>query len=115
MNAAKERISLLNCLLSYNTKITDLESSLAKFRWDSEELVKLENKHLKNILNRYINGTLSLNEIEDWANAIECRDDIDYSSFIEIIHELANPLLHSELTEFRAREILNLLRTKKEI
>jgi hypothetical protein len=77
--------------------IEELKFSLAKFSWDSEEdLVILKRKHLLIMLYRFLRGELSSLDLEDWAEAIECREDIafeePYQKLIgEIIFKLANP------------------------
>ena len=56
-------------------------------------------KVLIHILNQY----LSASDLENWANAIECREDIIYETegedFINnIIFDLANPILNAPIS-----------------
>ena len=40
----------------------------------------LKKQQIVNILRRYFNGQLSSLDVENWANAIEGREDIEYES-----------------------------------
>ena len=62
-------------------------------------------------VNRFLAGRTSAIEVENWANAIEGRDDIGFEPaneqlLRELVHELANPLLTQPLTRERAIELL---------
>ena len=86
-----------------------LTHELSQFKWDSEkELVLLTKQHILRILQLFLAGQIKISEIEDWANAIECREDIgrEKSSkdlINEIMHELANPELTTHLSKARAK------------
>lgn len=109
------RIELLNSLLEFNKSLSKILPALNSFSWDSEQtLVILQRQHLANILQRYLNGKLSAADVENWANAIECREDIvEQGEFEEIldrvIFDLANPLLSRPLSPDSAQEYLTLL------
>lgn len=80
-------------------------SRLAEFPWDSEsELVLLTPESFCHILSLFKQGSLSASEVEDWANALEGRDDVDFATVQarELLHELANPLLTQALSGERA-------------
>jgi hypothetical protein len=54
-------------------------------------------------LNKYINDALSAEQIREWAEATEFRDELDYEAecrelLIEVLYELANPYLTQPLT-----------------
>lgn len=75
------------------------------FAWDSEsELIRLTSKDFYHVLSLYKQGSLSVAEVENWANALECRDDVGFASeqARELLHELANPLLTQPLSSERA-------------
>ncbi|MGK7946046.1 MAG: hypothetical protein AB4058_16410 [Microcystaceae cyanobacterium] len=109
------RHQLLNTLLKFEQPLSDTLNSLNNFSWDSEEvLVSLNKEHLINILQRYLQGELSLTDVENWANAIEGREDIEYEeNYEEILEEilfvLANPLLSKPLSSHSAQDYLNQL------
>jgi tRNA(His) 5'-end guanylyltransferase len=100
------RTSALESLLSLDASLVEAQAALSAFPWDSDkELVSLESRHLVSALTRYVNDELNERQIEEWANAIECREDIafDASTARECLHELANPLLEQPLTKIRAQ------------
>ena len=99
------RVATLTALVRATVPIHEATSRLAEFPWDSEsELVTLDADDFRNILSLYKLGSLSATEVEDWANALECRDDVGISSVKtrELLHELANPLLTTPLSIERA-------------
>ncbi|NCR39110.1 MAG: hypothetical protein GPJ21_04135 [Microcystis aeruginosa W13-11] len=76
---------------------------LKTFPWDSSEaIITLKKEHLLDILDRHLNNALSATDLESWADAIECREDITYETDYEdlindIIFDLANPTLNDPL------------------
>ena len=103
-----ERKKALEALLGFERPVEQLRTALAMFSWDSDtELAFLSVGHAANILNRFVTGRTSAGEIENWANAVEGRDDIGFESsneqlLRELVHELANPLITQPLTRERA-------------
>lgn len=96
----------LENLLNLNAPLKEVQEALSAFPWDSnEELVALQPHHLAIALSKYLNGELSEEEIEAWANSIESREDISVEATInrECLHELANPLLTQPLNPVRAQ------------
>ena len=106
------RVELLNSLLKFEQPLSEILPLLNSFEWDSEkELILLNKRHIVEIIQRYLDGKLSSSEVEDWANAIEGREDIEYERDCEqmiddAIYELANPLLTRSLSADSAREWL---------
>jgi hypothetical protein len=103
----KDRMELLQQLVNFSMPLPAIVSSLSQMEWDSEPLVTLSHQAVKNVLQRYIAHEFNGKDIEDWANAIEGRDDISFESnseniIGEILFELANPLLTQPLSEQRA-------------
>jgi hypothetical protein len=102
-----DRTAALNSLVELAVPLPVALSRLGKYPFDSEvALVELRNAHIVGCLQRFVSGELSAAQVGSWANAVECRDDIDlaqYSLAREAIHELANPLLTQPLTQLRAQ------------
>ena len=102
-----DRTSALNALINFESPVPTVLEQLGRYPFDSEVgLVELRSTHIAATLERFIIGELGASEIESWANAIECRDDIELaqnSQAREAIHELANPLLTQPLTKLRAQ------------
>ena len=77
--------------------------SLSSFPFDSEPIISIKREHLMSILSDYIAGNITDVNVEEWANAVEARDDIAFESDVnsvggQIVHDLANPLLSGPLT-----------------
>lgn len=103
-----ERIKALRDLIELREPIPAAISHLRRFPWDSDaELVTLRGNDLIRILDAYLDGELSNSEVEEWAEAVEGRDDIGYepqqrSVLRQIIFELANPLLTTPIEPAQA-------------
>ncbi|MGK7923827.1 MAG: hypothetical protein AB4290_00995 [Spirulina sp.] len=104
------RSQLLESLLACDRDLDKTLLALNELGWDSEEpLAILNRQHILSILNRYLTTELSSSEVENWANAVECREDISYEKDFEmlidrLIQELANPLLYHPLSTAIAKE-----------
>jgi hypothetical protein len=104
-----ERIQALRDLIEFREPIAVTINRLRRFPWDSDtELATLTRNDLIRILDAYLAGKLSDADVEEWAEALEGRDDIGYESqqgdvLREIIFELANPLLTTPIEPAQAR------------
>jgi hypothetical protein len=111
------RIQLLNSLLEFDKPPTEIVPALNSFSWDSKQpLITLQRQHIVNILQGYLNGKFSASDVENWANAIEGREDIaqedDFKDILnEVIFALANPLLSRPLSPNSAQKYLAQLET----
>lgn len=109
------RETTLRCLLEFSTSINDLRSQLEQHKWDcATPLVVLKAEHINSVLSRFSSGDLSENEVEEWANLLELRDDISFdeenkNAIKSVLYELANPYLTYPLTTSRARHLSALL------
>ena len=94
--------------------LQNLSEDLREIGWDSPEgeVANLTTLHIISILNRYLNGNLTEQQIENWANLVEMREDITFGAtedeerVIDAIHELANPALEGALTHASAKQII---------
>lgn len=112
----QDRKDLLKTIISFEAPadLPGLKASLAEYEWDSEELVQLTKQDIISILNRFLSSELSAKQVEDWADAIDMRDDVAFGDSgdedtIYIVSELANPV--SPLTRGFAEELLEELQT----
>lgn len=99
------RTATLDALVKITMPISEAISRLAEFPWDSDaELVNLAPEDFHHVLSLFKQGSLSVVEVENWANALECRDDVGISAPLvqELLYELANPLLTQPLSSERA-------------
>ena len=105
------RIEVLDALLNLRKPFTEISEALIQFPWNSEELLILEVPQIRRVLEQYLSGEVSESFVEDWANLIECRDDIgfdkkDNNLIKELMHALANPHLTGRLTHNRAKFLI---------
>jgi len=108
------RKQVLESLIGFNDDLGKTRRRLANFSWDSVEKVTLTADHIRAVLERLINGQLSEREVEDWADLIECREDIAYeekmaAAIKQVVFELANPVLSGALNPEKARGLLSKL------
>ena len=66
-------------------------------------------QNIASIASRYIAGELSASEVEEWADLIECRDDVGFGSddLKETVHRLANQAIDGALTRAMAKAIVD--------
>jgi hypothetical protein len=96
------REAILLSLIRFDASIPKLRAELASLIWDSDPVVTLSRRDIAAILERFATGKIDALTVEDWANLVECRQDIDFEAGCEdvihaAIHDLANPLLSGEL------------------
>lgn len=64
------------------------------------------------ILERYLQNELTADDVAAWANALASREDIDFAVaeddgvLLDILDELANPLIEGELTPEKAKDLI---------
>ena len=104
------RSAQLNELLAFDRPLAEVLSAVSALGWDATDTsVTLAAHHIVNILKRFLAGQLTVTQVEAWANAVECREDIAYvpgSLVGAALHELANPLLTCPLTEHTAHQLV---------
>ena len=109
------REEIIKNLLRNTSNISQSIVELKTIPWDCENpIADLNSSHVIGILNAFINGEISSQLVEDWANAVECRDDIQYNTESvvgEILNEIANPLLFEQITINSALNLISRLST----
>lgn len=110
------RVESLQSLLKLDQPLSQILPFLNAFGWDSDrEFVDLKRQHIITMLRRYLSGELSESCVEDWANAMEGREDVGYENgfedlLSEVIYKLANPLLtHSLSKDFAKNQLEQLI------
>jgi len=102
-------------LVTLSEQVNAICSELSNLGWDSNyDLVIFKKNHALSVLWRLLEGEISPSQVEEWANAIEGREDIGFDNehanvLQEFIYELANPSLTRALTISSAREWLSRL------
>jgi hypothetical protein len=93
--------------------LPDAVAQLRSFPWDADqELVTLGPAALQAVLERTLGGELSAQQLEDWANAVEGRDDIAFEpqAMVDLVAEVANPVLYEPLTTDTVLDLLGRLK-----
>jgi hypothetical protein len=98
-----DRKELVQALVRYELPIEPVLERLATFGFDSTPLVTLRAKDVVAMLSRYLEGELTAEQVTDWADQLEVRDDVEaeapYRDQIkEWIFQLANPNLTEGVT-----------------
>jgi hypothetical protein len=98
------RTTALKNLIALRAPVGEAIQALREFPWDSEqELVQLTSAATLSILHRFIEGELSAADIQEWADALEVRDDVGLEAaneegLRELIFEIATPELSEPFT-----------------
>ena len=110
-----DSINILESLVLLSKPLTEISDELSKLDWDykAESYVVLA-KRVSSVLHRYVSGELSSDDVEGWANLIECREDLEFESSKEkelenTIYRLANPVLEGEITPELCRQLISKL------
>ena len=110
-----DEIGILLDLVHFKNNIDTLKNMLSQIGFDSEtELVSMSRDDIAEILQRSLDKKISFLELEEWANLIECREDIGFEDekTQEMIFKLANPYLYGKLDEKQVLSYLNELDEK---
>ena len=105
-----DEIGILLDLVHFKNNIDTLKNMLSQIGFDSEtELVSMSRDNIVEILQRSLDKKISFLELEEWANLIECREDIGFEDkkTQQMIFKLANPYLHGKLDEKQVLSYLN--------
>ena len=107
-----ERLAAVEDLLRFAIPLEMSARRLMTFPWDYVGVgVSFHAGHVISVLQRVLDGTISVDQVEEWANMIECREDVDISGGPEgwtgrTLHELANPPLFGAFSCERAKVLL---------
>jgi len=110
-----DRKALLAHLVRLERPLAPILERLGEFGWDSDqELLEVTASDITNVLQAYANEKVSGEEIEEWANALECREDLKMKGEVKnAIHFLANPLLNEPLSRQVALKLIHSLNNEK--
>lgn len=108
------RKSILKNLIQLDRPLDTIQNELIKYGWDSDELIILKKYDLKLILEKYLEGLISNDSLDLWANIIEGRDDIGFDKIDdkvinEVIFILANPDISMRLTKENVKKLIEKL------
>jgi hypothetical protein len=112
-----KRETLLRSLIKRERPTNGIVKELAQFPWDSEtalQTVTVEDG--VSVLRRFLIGELNATDLEDWANAIEGREDLEYGSgprgqvLKRVIVEMANPTMYRQIDRSTVQDWLTVLK-----
>lgn len=98
-----DRTEALLDLIRLRRPTAEARRRLQAFPWDSDtDLVLLTPADLRRVLDGFASGHLTAEEVEEWANAIESRDDVGFDELsqdlvFDCLFELANPRIERPL------------------
>ena len=98
----RSRQEIVRDLALFQQDLSSLTTELNQYPWDCPTALYEINRHdLASVIRRCLVDEVTLQNLEDWANKVECRDDLSYSSshLEEIVLELANPVVFGPLTK----------------
>lgn len=109
------RLAAIGELLMLEKSLEEIAAQLKALEWDFiGDGVELQREHLRAVLHRFLESEISAQEVEQWANLIEGREDICFEVGSEeqiepVLYELANPELTQALDWDRANALLRAL------
>ncbi|PDQ19238.1 hypothetical protein CN311_20570 [Mesorhizobium sanjuanii] len=90
--------------------VAELEMLLAPLPWDyPKPLVRLTYDHIRSVLLRLLAENLDAKDVEEWADLVEMRDDIEFADerTQEVIHMLSTPQIHFPIDDQLAQLLLS--------
>ncbi|UTA66456.1 hypothetical protein [Emticicia sp. 21SJ11W-3] len=105
----KSRVDFLKDLVLLRNNIESLEKDLYLFAWDSEmPFYPISIEDFTCVLKRGINDEIDFETLIRWANALECRDDLEFNNeaMQEFVFELPNPEINGKITKERLQEVV---------
>ena len=111
----QDRLQVVCDLLELRILPEVARTILGQYSWDFDgHPVILERRHITSLLGRYSSKATDELVVAEWADVIELRDDIKPEMgfedlILEIIFELANPILNGQLSTQRAQELVLLI------
>ena len=110
-----DRFDVLRDLVAFNKPVSVLADSLSKFDWDygGKPLIVMASQ-IQEVLKRFLAGECTAQELEDWANLIECREDLEFEEkrheeIANVIYCLANPVLEGEVIADSCKALITTL------
>jgi hypothetical protein len=106
----RDRKEILIDLIAFRKPLPEIKQELKALPWDVQtHVVVLDKDHFMQVLEKSDVGTISFGELEEWANLIECREDIAFANPLleQYLVELANPMIYELISEDLVQKILS--------
>ena len=115
MGETEERRAALRNLVMLAEPVDVALRSLARYRWGDTVSVQVEASHVVHLLEAFVEGRISSDEVERWAFALVGRDDVEYdqrwpAEIAQFMFEAENPEIEGTLSVDRASEWIRKLR-----
>ena len=103
------RQEILEDLIKYQKDLASLKAELSQYPYDwfeEEAPVRHTRQDILNVLNRYLSGELSALQLNEWADSIASREDIDNENgYNKLINDVLQNIDRDTLIEpFITRE-----------
>jgi hypothetical protein len=72
-------------------------------------LLEVSKLDLTLALNKFLANEITADDLEMWANFIECREDLNYEEIEDYIYALANPELVGEIDVIKIKKMVQLV------
>ncbi|WP_345104997.1 hypothetical protein [Mucilaginibacter panaciglaebae] len=108
----RDRRDILYDLIHFHGRLNDILKEISQFTWDAETpVITMTDSDFRTVLEKCIEDIISVRDIEEWANALECRDDIEFADkkIHDAIFDLANPEINGVITKKGLYEIIRSL------
>lgn len=100
------RAEILQELVAYRPPTEQLHAELRTYGWDwldDEPLLIITREHLLSIIDRYLAGEITSAQLQQWAENLECREDVDFEEtnkdiIDSVFFRLALPEINGVLT-----------------
>ncbi|MCW3104295.1 MAG: hypothetical protein JWO09_2735 [Bacteroidetes bacterium] len=109
----RDRKDVLKDIIAYNGNLDNLKKELSNYEWDVKEPILIVSRSdVSNTINKYIDNLISFKDLENWANIIEFRDDVDFESeqVKNAVIDMANPEINGALNDAKLKEIISALK-----
>lgn len=102
------RQDILSDIILLKGNLEHLETELSQFPWDSEvELYECKIEHFRLAIEKCLANEISFSELTDWANIIECRDDVGFET--EVLQQHISDLANAEINQINIETLPKIL------
>lgn len=106
------RAEALEQIVTFGVNQAMAYSELVKFGYETTfEKFVVSKPILENVLFMFLADNITADALEEWANFIECRDDINYDTIEGYIYALANPYVDDDINKEKIARMTELLKT----
>ncbi|TRX57521.1 hypothetical protein FNN08_05840 [Thalassomonas sp. M1454] len=104
------RIDALTQIITFGELREHAFSQLVKFSYGNDvSSLEVSNLILSEVLTKYLSDVISADDLEEWANFIECRDDLEFTAIEGFVYALANPEQMGEISKANIDKMLKML------